>query len=242
MNDLFLRVFKHLLPNGKAWRITAEKPLRSFFEGLTGVAADARTFTDRVWLDIRPHDTRELQQWADQFALNNPTREQLAGAWQALGGQSPAYFQAALRAAGFNVYIHEWWEPGSAPAVGQHLRVTPRNPLLVLRASSDERALTVECGEPEAQCGEAWAQCGNSRNPAGYPLVNKAPKSEPGPVSLIDYSVPADANYWPYFLYIGGPTFGTIAKVPQARKVEFEALALKLAPAHLWIGVLVEYV
>ena len=33
----FLRVFKHLLPNARAWRITVDKKLRQFFEGLSGV-------------------------------------------------------------------------------------------------------------------------------------------------------------------------------------------------------------
>ena len=266
MNDLFLRIFKHLLPNGRAWRITADKTLRDFMQGLTGIGVDSRAFIDRAYLDLWPGATRELSTWGDQFALPDPTREQIVGAWQALGGQDPKYIQSTLRAAGFDVYVHDWWEPESAPAIGVQAQATARNPLLLLRPSSDATALMVECGEPEAQCGNEWAESGNRLNPIGYPLVNKVSESLPwqltlagGPYSrageaemlaanytqhrdyVRDYVLPSDALLWPYFLYIGGAEFGTMASIPQERQAEFEALALKLAPTHLWIGVLVEY-
>lgn len=265
--SLFLRVFKHLLPSGKAWRITTGKALRQLVFGLAGTADDARAFTDRAFLDIRPRDTRELSTWGDQFAISGGDRDRLAAAWQALGGQDVAYIQSTLRAAGFDVYIHEWWQPGSTPAVGVHAPATARNPLLVLRPNSVATALMVECGEPDAQCGEEWAQCGNRLNPVGYPLVNTVFESRPWQIAVAGsrfalagkdealagnyrghrdyvrrYDLPTDSKLWPYFLYIGGAEFGTIAKVPQERQAEFEALALKISPLHLWIGVIVEYV
>lgn len=265
--SLFLRVFKHLLPNGKAWRITTDKNLRSLIEGLTGTAQDVRTFTDLTYLDINPTTTRELETWSEQFAIYGADRSRLSAAWKAQGGQDPAYIQATLRAAGFDVYVHDWWQPDTAPALGVHARATPRNPLLVLRPTSTTTALMVECGEPEAQCGEEWAQCGNRRNPPGYPLVNKVSESRRWQIAVAggrfaiagkaealagnyrghrdyvrQYTLPSDASLWPYFLYIGGADFGTIAKVPQERRAEFEALALQIAPLHLWLGILVEYV
>lgn len=265
--SVFLRVFKHLLPRGRAWSITADKPLRRFFEGLTGLAADVRLFVDLMWLDVRPQDTRELATWGAQFALVNPSRESLAAAWSATGGQDPAYIQATLRAAGFDVFVHDWWEPGTRPAVGVQAQATARNPLLYLRATTDTRALKVECGEALAACGEAWADAGNRLNPIGYPLVNRASESRrldymafAGPYSYmgeplasmdshtahhdftVDYEVPNDPTVWPYFLYIGGAEFGTMAKVPQVRQNELEGLLLKMTPAHLWVGVLVEFI
>ena len=68
---MFLRIFQHLLPNAKAWRITTDKQLRQFFEGLTGVGSDVRTFIDLVYKDIDPQETRELDAWEVQFGLPN---------------------------------------------------------------------------------------------------------------------------------------------------------------------------
>jgi len=76
-----------------------------------------------------------------------------------------------------------------------------------------------ECGEPEALCNN-------------YVAFRE---------DLRDYIVPNDPSKWPYFLYIGGETFGGIAQVDPRRKDEFEALCLKICPAQQWLGVLVEY-
>jgi hypothetical protein len=270
---MFLRIFKHLLPRGRAWRITVDKKLRQFFAGLSGVGDRVKTFLDEIWLDIFPEYTRELSEWEQQFGLRDTglteqqRRDRLAATWKALGGQDPTYIQATLRGAGFDVYVHEWWEPGSEPAIGVHGAATPRNPLMWLRREFTGVSLLVECGEPLALCGEEFAAAGNSLNPLGYPLVNKVydtipdiiplcgePVAEAGEElalcgnfvqfrdTLREYIVPSDPAKWPYFLYIGGETFGTLAQVDPKRKDEFEALCLKICPAQQWLGILVEYV
>jgi hypothetical protein len=53
--------------------------------------------------------------------------------------------------------------------------------------------------------------------------------------------IPTDSTKWPFFLYIGAQTFGDLAPIPTGRRSEFEALALKVKPAHVWLGLLVEY-
>lgn len=270
---MFLRVFKHLLPNARAWRITVDKKLRQFFAGLSGVGEDVKTFFDGIWLDIFPETTREIDAWEKQFGLRDTglteqqRRDRLDATWKALGGQDPKYIQDTLRANGFDVYVHEWWEPGSEPAPGVKQCVTPRNPLMYLRREFTGVNLLVECGEPTALCGEPFAQAGNSLNPRGYPLVNKVFETVPDELVLCgeaiaeagepdalcgnyfqfrdvlrEYIVPNDPAKWPYFLYIGGETFGTIAQVDPKRKDEFEALCLKICPAQQWLGILVEYV
>lgn len=269
----FLRVFKHLLPNARAWRITVDKKLRQFFEGLSGVGSDVKTFFDGVWLDIFPETTRELDAWEQQFGLRDTgiteqeRRDRLDATWKALGGQDPRYIQDTLQANGFDVYVHEWWEPGTEPAPGVKQCVTPRNPLMWLRREFTGVTLLVECGEPGALCGEPFAQSGNSLNPLGYPLVNKVFETVPDLLTLCgeplaqcggleascgnyfqfkevlrNYIVPNDPAKWPYFLYIGGETFGTLAQVDPKRRDEFEALCLKICPAQQWLGILVEYV
>jgi len=42
MSELFLRIFKHLLPNSAAWNITKDKNLRRLHEGLTGLGSDVK--------------------------------------------------------------------------------------------------------------------------------------------------------------------------------------------------------
>lgn len=268
----FLRIFKHLLPNARAWRITVDKKLRQFFDGLTGLGSDARQFFDEVWLDTFPETTRELSAWETQFGLRGTglsdqgRRDRLAAAWKALGGQDPRYIQDTLQANGFDVFIHEWWVPGTEPAPGVKQCVTPRNPFTVLRNDNIVSGLTMTCGNPAATCGNPAATCGSSSEPVGYPLVNKIlrsvskykatcgnpavtcgnPEVTCGNFEIFHevekrYSIPLDPLKWPYFLYIGGEVFGTSAQINTQRKNEFEALCLKICPAQQWLGIIVEY-
>lgn len=269
---IFFRIFQHLLPNARAWRTTIDKQLRQFFVGLSGIGSDLKTFYDGIFQDIDPELTRELTAWEQQFGLRDTglteqqRRDRLDATWKALGGQDPTYIQETLRGAGFDVFVHEWWEPGTEPAPGVKVCVTPRNPILVLRREFTGAALEVQCGELLAQCGEAFAEAGNSSEPSGYPLVNKVFLTIPdllticGEVTaqcgeaaaacgnytqlqeiLREYIVPNDPSKWPYFLYIGGETYGTLAQIPPSRRDEFESLCLKICPAQQWLGILVEY-
>jgi hypothetical protein len=176
---MFFRIFQHLLPNARAWRITVDKNLRRFFEGLSGVGVDAKVFFDQLWLDIFPSTTRVLTEWEDQWGLSSTglsdqdRRSRLEAAWRALGGQDPKYLQDTLRANGFDVYIHEWWVPESRPVIGNKTCATPRNPFSVLRNDNIDSGLTITCGNPISTCGNPDARCGSSSEPIGYPLVNK---------------------------------------------------------------------
>lgn len=241
--------------------------------GLADAGSAARAFIDNVYRDLFPQDTRELTEWENQFALpdtgldEQARRDRLAAAWRAVGGQDPRYIQATLRARGFDVYVHEWWEPGTEPALGVKGCATPRNPLMWLRREFTNTTILVECGEPLAACGEEFAEAGNSLNPRGYPLVNKIVSTVRDIIPLCgeelaacgeetagagnyfnfrqqqrSYTVPREPEKWPYFLYIGGQTFGTLAQVEPSRREEFEDLCLKICPAQQWLGILVEYV
>lgn len=270
---LWLRIFKHLLPHGKPWRLTVDRTLRKFFDGLSGIGSSIKDYTDLVWLDIFPDTTREIGAWEAQFGLpatgltEQERRDRLAATWKALGGQDPAYIQQTLRDNGFDVYVHEWWEPGTEPAVGIKQCVTPRSPLMYLRREFTNVTLGVECGEALAQCGEDFALAGNGVEPRGYPLVNRILRTVPdilpacGEVfaecgeeiigcgnfvgfrtEYLNYIVPRDTTKWPYFLYIGAQSINDIAQVDPKRRDEFEALCLKICPSQLWLGILVEYV
>lgn len=219
-----------LLPRAEAWRTAVGTSIRGFFASFDSLTADVKTFSDLVYLDLIPEYTRELDQWDEQFGLapidlaDSERRARLRSAWAAVGGQSPRYIQDTLQAAGFNVYVHEWWDPTT---------LAVRNPLLHLRQTYPGTVPGVDCGEALAECGEAFAECGNTVDPTGYALVNANPPDA--------YVVPNDADYWPYFMYLCGETFGEPAYIDPIRRNEFEALCLKICPAHLWVGLIVEY-
>jgi hypothetical protein len=263
---------RHLLPRGRAWRVTIDKSLRRFFEGLGEFFSDIVEFLDLVWLDLFPASTRELDAWEAQFGLQGADlteqerRDRLAGTWQAVGGQSISYLQGVLQGRGFNVYFHDWWEPGTEPAIGSTAAAEPRNPLLWLERGDPAFTSGVEAGEPRAQAGEAFAQAGNVAIRPGYALVNKLLESAPRylvaageplaqagePTALAGnyanveeqlkkYIVPVNSIFWPYFLYISAETFGDPATISADRRDEFESLCLQICPTQLWIGVIVEY-
>ncbi len=221
-----------------------------------------------------PQTTRELDEWDKQFALRESLlndqgrRDRLDATWKVLGGQDAKYIQDTLRANGFDVYVHEWWVPGTEPAPGGKLCVTPRNPVDVLRLefTGVDGQFTVGCGEALAECGEAFAEMGNGIDPLGYPLVNKIffteddlsilcgeALAECGEVDAecgqfinfvftpVNYVVPLDPLKWPYFLYIGGLVYGDVATILPSRRDEFETLCLKICPLQQWLGILVVY-
>lgn len=229
----FLRVFRHLLPDARAWRLAFDKTLKKFFDGLSESYAGARTFIDEVYLDRFAATTRELAESEFQVGLvtaaatEEARRLNLAAARRATGGQSPHYLQDILQAAGFDVYVHEWWEPpNEAPRVVRNPRDYTEDPTFG----------STQCGDTGAECGEPAAQC--NRFLANEPryLVNSNLTREAPPL------IPEDADVWPYFVYVGAETFGDDATVDASRRQEFETLLLKLCPAHVWIVTLVDYV
>lgn len=263
---------RHLLPRARAWRVTIDKQLRQLLEGLGNAVDDARVFLNGVYLDLFPASTRAISDWETQFGLSETglteqqRRDRLDAAWKATGGQSPRYIQDTLQANGFNVFVHEWWDPDDQPPIGSATCTVARNPLLVLRRSTSPIVSLVDCGELLAECGEPTAECGNGLEPVGYPLVNKVLQSEKDNLVLCgdpvaacgepeagcnnfltfiikerEYIVPSDPAKFPFFFYIGGPNFGDIAQVDPKRRDEFEALCLKICPTQLWLGILVTY-
>lgn len=262
---MFLRIFQHLLPNAKAWRITVNKQLRQFFEGLTGLVSDVRNFIDLIWLDIFPQETRELDKWEAQFGLPNTVideqerRDRLDATWKALGGQSPRYIQDTLQAAGFDVYVHEWWQ---LPVIGGN--PIPRNPLTYLNDGTGSIQYVMNDGAVASNDGNPEANDGASVGPTGFPLVNKiisptVTTASDGYIGMNDgavialdgvqitayspkqYVVPSDQTKWPYFLYIGGQAFPDHAIVQSSRRNEFETLCLKICPTQQWLGMLIDY-
>lgn len=234
---MFLRIFQHLLPRAEAWRITVTKTLRQFFEGLTAAPEAARDFVDEVHRDAFPATTRELAEWETQFGIvaqgsEGARRTELAAYWAAQGGQDPKYLQDTIQAAGFPLYIHEWWSSGP-PYVARDPRDYTVQPLIGIYqctgdAFIDDQPQCTGDGSTQPQCNAFLA------NEPGY-LVNRdlTPRAPP--------RVPDDPDYWPYFLYFGGETFPDRVTLPVAQREALERLVLKICPMQQWIVMLVDY-
>lgn len=270
----FLRLFQHLLPSGRAWRITVEKRLRQFFAGLTVIPEGVKENADSIFEDVFPDTTSKLSDWEEQFGMQNAVsteaerRERLAATWRQLyGGQSPRYIQDTLQAAGFDVYVHEWWEPVAGRPCGGSVdgNATPvaRDPFTYLWDGVTDRAF-VGCGHDLLYCGGDRAFSNSQDDPPGYVLVNKVKVTEQLPIGCGNdllycgglqaacgaetltfpfktYQIPSDPDGFPYFLYIGGENFPDQAVVQGARREEFERLCLRICPAQQWLGILVTY-
>jgi hypothetical protein len=243
--------------------ITFAKPLRELFEGLDGFLITLKVFVDDVWDNVFPATatTENLDTWDKVFNLpdvglsTQAQRNRLGVRWAMERGQSPSYIQNYIQDYGFtDVYIHEWWVPGSDPPVA-------RSPYQYLADTE------IACGEPGAECGEPGVECGEILFTAiGYYLVNKIytasrdwtaacgepltecgePLAECGEFDgfredLVLPPLPGDEGH-PYFLYFGGSVYGDLAEVPIERRDEFENLVLQLCPTQQWIGLLIDYV
>ena len=224
---------QNLLPGGRAWRLPYGSQIRQFFSGLTDTGADVKEFADLVWLDTQPETTRVLTEWENEFGLpddpsltNQERIERLNGEWSATGGQSPRYIQDVLRSAGFDVYVYEWWVPGSDPVV-------TRDPNAYVNAATSKW----RCGMPGARCGIPEVRCTDDAiRTDPYILTTRGLDSYTPP------SPPADSAKWPYVFYISSDAIGTEAEISASRRLDFERLLSLIKPAYLWAGVIVKYV
>lgn len=255
---MLFHTLRHLLPRSVAWRVrdtstawtigdgtaigdpgmviggTDDGPMLSrFFRGLANGIEPVVAFLDGIFGDAFPGTTRELAAWEAQFGIEaNPSdtvrRQNLAAEWSATGGESPAYINGILAAAGFNVVVHEWWASGPP--------FTPRNPhdytVQPLIGSVQCSALV---DRPQCSGLPDQPQCNRflANNP--FYIVNKNLTNNAPP------PIPTDPNSYPYFVYFGAPTFPNHATVPLSRKSEFERLLEKLTPSEQWIVTLIDY-
>lgn len=233
-----INLITRLFPRAQAWRIAAESKLRQLLEGFAVLPENARDFVDGVYAELHPDTTTNLDAWERQFGINFPSqiesnrRLAVASKWSAMGGQSPQYIEDTLRAAGFDVYVHEWWSGANvAPRTVRDPRTYATDPLIGEHQCIADADGPHGCydGADGPQC-TAWLM-----NEVNYIVNDRLSPIAPPPI-------PSDSDTWPYFIYIGGETFPNNAEVDAVRRDEFRELLLSLTPAHLWIVTLVDYV
>lgn len=194
MSDNIFNTFKHLFSRSQAWRLVAT-PIKEYIKGYSYFPKDLRDFIDRVWLDIFPETTRELEEWEQQFNLqpNGTVQERtdnLDGRWKAQGGQGFDYLQDLIHDSGYpQVFLHEWWleadayrmyclspdsdcgsESAECGVFQPGSAIAPINPNDYL----DDIYLT-ECLGPDSDCGATEAECGGPTYETKL-LVNKGPE------------------------------------------------------------------
>lgn len=252
-----INLWKVALPRSRAFSLIITKTFRKFYEGLS-YPQYYRDLFDKTYKELDPQVTTQLVRWEDQFYLpsngltEQQRRDRLEATWKMNGGQSPAYLQSILRGYGFDVYVHDWWQP-----------------------IPQETSLTM--GDDDAFMGGENAFMGASivdfpspwdpnivLVPPYYPLVNKVATTRYVPIrmggegafmggedafmgSILQtssgdvYPIPQDATKWRGFVYVGGETMPNPAYISPDRKAEFEELILSIFPADKWVGVIVEY-
>jgi len=247
----FIKVIRDLLPNGKVTNLSKNSGsniINKFFNGLSDFFESIRLKAGQIFLNILPQETEYIELHERQLGLplsltdEQERRDRLDATYKSLqGGQGIDYIQGILQENGFDLYVHPAYSSDFVMTAGQKITPEYENPRIHLKSSVNGILEVMQCGEPKMQCGNPEAVCGNFIYVTGYALVNKIAKSGSAE-EIQDYEVPTDTETHPYFMYVGAETFPDIAEVESSRKNELERILLEICPAHLWIGLLVEYV
>jgi hypothetical protein len=230
--DYWVKVFDRLLPRSRLWSLIIARPLKKFFHGLAILPKTIREHIGSVLLEAFPRTTTRIEDWSRQFGspeLLSP--EDIEAEWGAFGGQSPAYIQGVLRAAGFDVYVHEWWVPGIHPPVARNpfdydgtgspsSNLIETSYVLVNDLTHVEKNYIYYCGKkpnPDQCVSDESITCGAYD---GYMLV---PKRYPCPDVPDEYPVYwyVCAAVWPHYVNIEESSFRKLVR-----------LIYKLKPVH----------
>lgn len=110
-----MNILERLLPkSGLAFIQHSTKSLTKWLSGIyDGMIAPIIPIQDQKFLDQFPTWTNKVSDWETATGILPKTgsRSVLEARFKAQGGQSPKYIQDTLRGAGFDVYVHEWWDP-----------------------------------------------------------------------------------------------------------------------------------
>jgi uncharacterized protein YmfQ (DUF2313 family) len=110
----FVKVYRLLLPNGRAWNIHLSNFFLKVIDGMTQVCHRLKSLFIIIKETPFPYLTNSIAEWEQQFYLigvNGMTEEQrrdrLAAQWAAQGGQSPSYIEYMLSTIGITAKVYE---------------------------------------------------------------------------------------------------------------------------------------
>lgn len=261
----YLSIVRSLLPSGKAFASYGEKINRKFYKSLFSWLPDSLDAERSAIQNFYPQTTQDLDKFEDQFGLisgdktEQERRDQLAAAWRGVvGGQDKIYLNGVLKQAGFDLYVHEPYDP-----TDPNYPPSFRNPFEYINLGDD----FLSCGQDEAYCGNPNMMCGGQIEKYGYLLVNNInqiikkynfvcggnesycgnPEMNSGSYASflnikVKYEINPDPATFPFYIYICGKNFPDVVEVPKDRRDTLETLLFKHMPAQKWLGVLVKYI
>lgn len=222
----------HLLPKSFLWKSSAS--VLRIFTGVQNWFDDAREKFDFGLLENRPATTSDVFERLVKAGISArflggiseaDARNLLITIEPRSKGQAAARLQDILQSAGFDVYVHEWFEPGTGPSW------TERDPTPYL---SDALAGLMHCDDDDANCGSDIAYCDDWLITGGNWLTNQTliPRGK---------MPPAIGDYRGLF-FVGGETFGDIALVDSEKRELLEYLILRYKRATQWVVLICDVV
>lgn len=220
--SFWVKVFDRLLPRSRVWSLILDRTLKKFFEGISALPKMVQEHIGSVLLEAFPQTTSYLSDWSLFFGSPiDMTADELEAEWGAFGGQSPQYIQDKLDAAGFNLFVHEWWVPDSVPPVARNpfspIDLINTSYVLVNDLNEIEKDYTYQFGDGTQFVGDGSVSFG------AYDGYFLRPKRYPCPNNPEEYPV-----YW----YVCGPTWPNYATVQQSKFRTLIRLLYKLKPVH----------
>lgn len=237
--NIFVESIFAYLPKGAFWT-----PKRGgFFERFLHGLMDALDVVRLVCSDLAYIRSAQLTKQLDDLELdygiaknasltNSQRRDFLESRINAINNTGSAQeMQAALRLAGFDVYVYS-----NSPAVDPETLIVGNSALLVNGVIYTERANYL------MRAGRTGAYAGKSNARAGRFLSKTVP---------YEYPLPQNPNAWPFIFFVGGDaTFGgsgelinlNYANVSAQQRLQFEEIILKYKPLYTWAALQINYV
>lgn len=219
LND-WVKVFDRLLPRSRIWHLVLDRVLKKFFHGLSILPKMIREHIGSILLEAFPATTTRFEDWS--YAFGSPetlNAIEIASEWAAFGGQSPAYIQQLLQDAGFNVYVHEWWYPGTEPPVARDpIALVDTSRVLVNDITWIDKNYTHQFGDGSQFKSDGSVFFGNYDGWYWHPKV---------------YPTPDDPLEYPSYFYVCDEVWPQYALIPASKLRTLIRLIYKVKPVHL---------
>lgn len=229
----FFNAIKILLPRAKAFDLTQDSKLKSFFKGLAVLPDDVKKETELVYMDLFPESTRAMDEWEKQFSVlfadeqyGDMRRGILTSLWQAnSGGQSLKYLEKLLQ----NISVD--------------IRLFENNPVKNPRDAN--AVFGCMCGQKQAVCGNKKLNCGYKDGDSEFmPTVIRNDSDQL-------YDIPVDESFWEnYFFVAKNVVYNSRKEIIYCQKLYLDAkwkafveyLILKVKPVHMGALIFIDYI
>lgn len=227
ITKLLLLLGKNLYPTGRAWYMPENGDFENFNKAIDTAYArlvqDAKETIDSTIPDNDGFDEDDASLWEFRLGLITNDLVPIADRRQAIlrklaypanvkARQHPLYIESQLRAAGFDVYVHENTKPYKTPS-----------DILALDLTAVQHGGITQHGDATQSGGGGFDVIANSLD------ANEI------------FNIGSDENLWSTF-FISGLNIEDIAEIPIERRAEFRELVLKLKPAQTVVFILINFV